>query len=192
MNRPLAAMIGFVAGMGPAIADAQTNIDQGKTPAQIFASNCAGCHKPTRRLAHGKNRFVLTEFLREHYTTSREQAAGLAAYVLGAGFGAAGAAALRGQKPEQAKPVKAEEEVPQTTKLQTPTGVEANPEQGSTAVGESPGRPELVPALESGDAADSHSTESPLLEPSSTSTAATPPVGQPGESSPVPRDDIPD
>ena len=58
MNRPLAAMIGFVAGMGPAIADAQTNIDQGKTPAQIFASNCAGCHKLTRRLAHGKNRFL--------------------------------------------------------------------------------------------------------------------------------------
>jgi hypothetical protein len=133
-------------------------------------------------------RFVLTEFLREHYTTSREQAAGLAAYVLGAGFGAGGAAALRGQKPEQAKPVKAEEEVPQTTKLQTPTGVEANPEQGSTAVGESPRRQELVPALESGDASDSGSAESPLLEPGSTSTAATPP-GQPGESPPAPRDD---
>ena len=65
------------------MAHAQTNIDQGKTPSQIFANDCAACHKPTRALANGKNRFALTEFLREHYTTSREQAAALAAYVLG-------------------------------------------------------------------------------------------------------------
>src|SRR3984893_66418 len=88
VTRRLAAAIGLVAGLGPAIAHAQTNIDQGKTPAQIFANDCAACHKPTRALANGKNRFALTEFLREHYTTSREQAAGLAAYVLGTGFGA--------------------------------------------------------------------------------------------------------
>ena len=88
MTRRLAAVVGLVAGLGPAMAHAQTNLDQGKTPAQIFASDCAACHKPTRALAGGKNRFALTEFLREHYTTSREQAAGLAAYVLGTGFGA--------------------------------------------------------------------------------------------------------
>jgi mono/diheme cytochrome c family protein len=82
---------------------------QGKTPAQIFANDCAACHKPTRALANGKNRFALTEFLREHYTTSREQAAGLAAYVLGAGFGA---------KPanEPPKSTKAEEETPAAAK----------------------------------------------------------------------------
>ena len=190
MTRRLAAMIGLLAGFGPALARAETNIDQGKTPAQIFANDCAACHKPTRGLAHGKNRFALTEFLREHYTTSREQAAGLAAYVLGAGFGASGAAAVPGQKPEQAKPVKPEEEALATAKLQKPAGEEAKPEQELTAVEDSPGRRQ--PAPESGNAAEPSLTENPILEPGSTSIAATPPVAEQGETTSVPRDDIPD
>ena len=126
MTRRVAAVIGLVAGLGPAMAHAQTNIDQGKTPAQIFANDCAACHKPTRALANGKNRFALTEFLREHYTTSREQAAGLAAYVLGAGFGA---------KPanEPPKSTKAEEETPAAAKQQKPTEEAAKPEEEPAA-----------------------------------------------------------
>ena len=84
MTRRLAATIGLLAGLAPAWAYAQTNIDQGKTPAQIFASACAECHKATRALASGKNSATLTDFLQEHYTTSRGQAAALAAYVLSA------------------------------------------------------------------------------------------------------------
>ena len=36
MTRGLAPMIGLLAALAPAMAHAQTNIDQGKTPAQIF------------------------------------------------------------------------------------------------------------------------------------------------------------
>jgi hypothetical protein len=111
--RCFATMIGLLAGL-PAIVQAQTNLDQGKVPAQIFANHCAACHKPTRRLAHGMNGFALTEFLREHYTTSREQAAGLAAYVLRAGLSESGSEVRRGQKPEQAKPITPAEEAPTT------------------------------------------------------------------------------
>jgi mono/diheme cytochrome c family protein len=64
---------------------AQTNIDQGKSPAELFANDCAACHKTTRGLANGENSLSLSVFLREHYTASRDQAAALAAYVLANG-----------------------------------------------------------------------------------------------------------
>jgi len=123
----LALAIGLLAGLAPVIAHAQTNIDQGKTPAQIFANDCAACHKGVRGLANGKNSATLASFLREHYTASREQAAALAAYVLGGG----GDGGRRGQKPlaergkpDESKPGKpqrpgrAEEGSPATAKLQ--------------------------------------------------------------------------
>ena len=79
----LAPTFGLLAMLVPAVALAQTNLDQGKSAAQIFASDCAECHKAPRSLANGKTASGLADFLREHYTTSREQAAALAAYVLG-------------------------------------------------------------------------------------------------------------
>ena len=46
---------------------------------QIFSSACAECHKAPHGLAKGKSAATVAEFLREHYTTNREQAAALAA-----------------------------------------------------------------------------------------------------------------
>src|SRR5271170_1291816 len=83
VTRGLAPAIGLLAVLAPAMACAQTNLDQGKSAAQIFAAACAECHKAPRPLANGRNSAALTDFLREHYTTSRDQAAALAAYVLG-------------------------------------------------------------------------------------------------------------
>ena len=108
------------------MAHAQTNIDQGKTPAQIFANDCAACHKAHACPGERQERCALTEFLREHYTTSREQAAALAAYVLGAGFGATPAN-------EPPKSTKAEEETPAAAKQQKPTEEAATPEDEPTA-----------------------------------------------------------
>jgi hypothetical protein len=71
---------------------AQTNIDQGKTPAEVFNNTCATCHKSPRGLANGQNSLTLTSFLREHYTASRDQASSLAAYVLSNGGNAPAAA----------------------------------------------------------------------------------------------------
>src|SRR6516162_11426062 len=75
----------------------QTNIDQGKPASELFANYCAVCHKTTRGLANGHNSLTLSMFLREHYASSREQAASLAAYVLNAGGNAPP------PKPERAK-----------------------------------------------------------------------------------------
>jgi hypothetical protein len=76
----------MIAGLGLAGAQAQgINIDAGKTPAQIFASDCSVCHKGPRGLAKNRNARSVAEFLRQHYTSSRDQAATMAGYLLGAG-----------------------------------------------------------------------------------------------------------
>lgn len=102
------SIIAVFGALVPATAHAQTNLDQGKSASQIFAAACVECHKGApRALAHGKNASALTEFLFDHYTTSRQQAAALASYVLGGrGDEAVGGTAARGQKPsaERSKP----------------------------------------------------------------------------------------
>jgi hypothetical protein len=111
--RRLVSMIGLVAAWGAIVAaepaQAQVNIDQGKTTAEIFSGDCGTCHKTAKGLANGRNAGALTGFLREHYTSSAQQAASLAAYVLGAGSGPAPTANLKpgtgaDQKTGEAKP----------------------------------------------------------------------------------------
>jgi hypothetical protein len=65
--------------MGPAAA--QENLDLGKTGAQIFASDCALCHKSPQALNKSGGMFGLSGFLREHYTASRETADVVAKYL---------------------------------------------------------------------------------------------------------------
>ena len=142
MIRGLAPIVGLLAGLTPVAALAQTSIDQGKSPATIFADTCATCHKTARGLANGKGSYALSGFLAEHYTTGREQAAALAAYVLGAGSGpkpqverpanAAGDPKTNNRqtrKPEEATP-------PGSAKLQPAPADEAKPHDGAIAVEE--------------------------------------------------------
>ncbi len=81
MNRGFALTIGLVAALAPAMAQAQTNIDQGKSASQLFSNSCAECHKAPHALAKGKSAAAVAQFLSEHYTTGRDQAAALAIYV---------------------------------------------------------------------------------------------------------------
>jgi hypothetical protein len=64
---------------GPALA--QENLDEGKTPAQLYAADCAICHKSPNGMTKNVGVFGLVDFLREHYTASRQSAAAIAAYV---------------------------------------------------------------------------------------------------------------
>jgi hypothetical protein len=64
---------------GPAVG--QEKLGKGKTPAQLFASDCSPCHKSPQGLAKSGGLFGLDGFLREHYTTSRESAAAIANYL---------------------------------------------------------------------------------------------------------------
>lgn len=62
-------------------AGAQENLEQGKSPAQLFGSDCAICHKSPQGLGKAGGIFGIESFLREHYTTSRENAAAIANYL---------------------------------------------------------------------------------------------------------------
>lgn len=151
--RHLAPIIGLLVAwtfvLSAVPARAQVNIDQGKSATEIFSNDCATCHKSAKGLANGKNSATLAGFLREHYTSSAQQAASLAAYVLGAGSGPPPSASLKpgtgGPKAGEAKPGEkpgARPEQPSSTaKLQQPsdqdTKVEAEPaaEPGSAVPG---------------------------------------------------------
>lgn len=67
--------------LAPALA--QENLDQGKSAAQLYASDCAICHKSPNGLAKSGGLLGLDNFLRLHYTASRESATVLAKYLQG-------------------------------------------------------------------------------------------------------------
>jgi mono/diheme cytochrome c family protein len=58
----------------------QSNIDAGKSPAQIFSTTCNACHRSPRELKP-----TSAGFLREHYTTGGREAATMAAYLASIG-----------------------------------------------------------------------------------------------------------
>jgi hypothetical protein len=53
----------------------------GKTPAQLFGSDCSECHRSPAGLAKNRDARTLAGFLRQHYTTKADNASSLAAYV---------------------------------------------------------------------------------------------------------------
>ena len=83
LDRGMRQAVGVLALLWVLPASAQENLYGNKTPAQIFASDCAICHKSPQGLskAGGPLGLGLEGFLREHYTASRESAAALAKYV---------------------------------------------------------------------------------------------------------------
>jgi len=195
---------------------AQTNIDQGKTPAELFANDCSACHKTTRGLANGENSLSLSVFLREHYTASRDQAAALAAYVLANGGNAPAPKTTvehaRGEEPKN------QEHKGQDAKGQESKGPEAKGQEakGQEAKGQEAKSPEpksqepmsqesketrtpepkiqeakTPPAGRPEPASAAVAPATPENSPGPTSAAA-PGESEPSDNAPVPRDNIPD
>jgi hypothetical protein len=139
VRRSLGSAIAFLAVLAPALAQAQTNIDQGQSAAQLFAADCAVCHKSVRALASGKTASTLASFLVEHYTSSRQEASALSAYVMSGGAGSGAVADPRTPEPgrtgtppdtgprQARKPPKPDEAPAPTAKLQQPGGDDAKP-----------------------------------------------------------------
>jgi hypothetical protein len=74
---------GFAATCAIAPARAE-DLTAGKTPAQLFRSDCGACHRSPNGLVKERgNASGLAAFLRDHYTTNNGSAAALAAYVSG-------------------------------------------------------------------------------------------------------------
>jgi len=81
LDRDVRLAICFLALGVASSAWGQGNLDQGKTAAQLYASDCATCHKSPQSVTQTKWFFGLESFLREHYTSSHESAAILASYL---------------------------------------------------------------------------------------------------------------
>jgi hypothetical protein len=196
--RGVAPAIGLFIGLVPVMAQAQTNIDQGKSPAEIFANDCATCHKSARGLANGRGSSGLASFLVEHYTASKDQAASLAAYVMGAGGGEA-APATHGPKPTSPPDRNRASVEPETPPTRTPGKPDQVPpgagRQGPQPAPGSRNRPQppmQQPAAVVVEPAPSSPSaqESPVVVPGP--SAAAPANADSGENAPVPRDNIPD
>ena len=62
-------------------ARAQENLDRDKSGPKLFAATCVQCHKSARGLAKGRVSFMLSYYLRQHYTSSAQSAQVLTAYL---------------------------------------------------------------------------------------------------------------
>ncbi len=76
----LAALPAVVLTAGAALAQ---DFTAGKTPAQLFSSDCSTCHHLPNGLGKKYDAGSLSAFLRAHYTTKPDNAGALAKYVMG-------------------------------------------------------------------------------------------------------------
>src|SRR6478752_7327274 len=81
VGRGVFLIVSLMAMLAITPAIAQDNYEAGKTPAQMFSTDCALCHKSPSGLSTASGMFGLESFLRQHYTASREAAAKIAAYL---------------------------------------------------------------------------------------------------------------
>jgi len=200
----------FAFGMAVAIMGspllAQTNIDQGKSPAELFANDCAACHKTTRGLANGRSSLTLSIFLREHYTASSDQAAALAAYVLNSGGNAPAPkpTAARVEEPkgqehkgQEAKgqeskgQPKSQEAKGQETKGQEAKGQEPKGQEPKETTSQEPKVPP-PPTAPQEPAPPAATPAEPTETSNPTTSAAAHTESEPSDNAPVPRDNIPD
>ena len=79
---PIAAVCGGALALSIASqpTQAQSNLDAGKSPAQIFADTCSACHRSPREIKR-----TSAAFMREHYTTGIREATAMAAYLASVG-----------------------------------------------------------------------------------------------------------
>ena len=137
-------------GLGPAVA--QEDLNRGKTAAQLFASDCADCHRNPRALKRN-DPASLTRFLRVHYTASRESASALAAYLISLGPDPRGSRPGGGQRRPAAQPQgQTAQPAAKPDETTGPNPVEAAPEKPADAPTagsdetQTPATPEAAPA----------------------------------------------
>jgi hypothetical protein len=117
-------MLALWATVQAAPADAQGNIDAGKTPAQIFGDTCSSCHRSAREL-----RAASVSFLRTHYSTGSQEAAAMANYLASVGSDP------RAGQPKRQPGEAAKQDAGKQAPRQSPA------EQAKAAQGQAKGRP---------------------------------------------------
>jgi hypothetical protein len=95
-------VVALLAGLAATGAYGQQDLDAGKTGPQLFAQDCAACHRSPQGLARNLSGGSLVSFLRQHYTSSSTSAGVVAGYLLAAGANVRGER-QKGQPAEEAK-----------------------------------------------------------------------------------------
>src|SRR5882724_7254467 len=85
LSRALSLAAASLIGCLVATAGWAQNLDAGKSPSQIFNSNCTACHKSARGLLKTTEPSALPGFLRQHYTTGSDMAQMLSGFLLASG-----------------------------------------------------------------------------------------------------------
>ena len=80
------------------------DLDEGKSPQQMFSTSCVVCHQSPQGLAKGRGAGQLGSFLRQHYTTGTGQANILANYLTSGGLDRGTAAPVRTSVPDKPDP----------------------------------------------------------------------------------------
>jgi hypothetical protein len=80
------------------------DLNEGKSPAELFKAGCAVCHQSAAGLAKGRRENELTNFLRQHYTSSVQHAGALASFLSSGGRGGPAVAAPSRQGPVDRPP----------------------------------------------------------------------------------------
>jgi hypothetical protein len=82
-TRHIKWLLAFPTGLLAAGAALAQDFTAGKTPAQLFGSDCSACHRLPNGLGKKYDVAGLSGFLREHYTAKPDSAGALAKYVMG-------------------------------------------------------------------------------------------------------------
>jgi hypothetical protein len=130
-------IMGLLAGFAVIGARAQ-DLDAGKSGPQLYAQDCAACHRSPQGLARNLSGGSLVSFLRQHYTSSSSSAGAIAAYLQAAGGNARGDR----QKGQASDEVRQRGQARERSKL----GRQAPGEAAPTPPGSVPAAGEAAPA----------------------------------------------
>jgi hypothetical protein len=150
------------------------DLNEGKSPAELFQAGCSVCHQSPAGLAKGRREGELTSFLRQHYSSSVQHAGALASFLVSRGGGAAPAVAA----PTRQSPV----ERPPAPVGRRPAEEERKPQDKPQ---EAARPPEREPASKRKPPAAAARTSPPQQAPAAAAAAAVPVPG-PETTAPAP------
>jgi hypothetical protein len=147
----LAVIVVLAWGLSFAQARAQGSLDRGRTPAQLYASDCAECHRNPKLVGKTMPARSLADYLRAHYTASKETAVALADYLTAVNAAPSAASPRpagspsRAPAPTAAKPAAS----PEPGKAEGQTAAPAaKPEASPAKPPEAASEPKAAPAAE--------------------------------------------
>jgi hypothetical protein len=126
-------------------AGAQEDLTRGKTPAQLFASDCQGCHRDPHSVVT-MSAANLQAYLRVHYTASQDSAAVLARYL--AALGPPPKSSRKPATVNPAAPRAGKAEAAKEEKSKEPRSAVTPPEKTGEAGAVKPAQPEKKPEEE--------------------------------------------